>query len=148
MKTENNYINKAKFFALYYGQKVFKFSPTTIDVFIVNNPCLEYYLENSCLQLKKISNISYEHYSIPDGWEFYKKYIPKIDGYAGLKIRRPYKPNELAFNEDGYKYDMIFPEEVKKGVNIDEYRSKGYVLPWMDLTVDDLIEYGWVTIIN
>ena len=28
--------------------------------------------------------------------------------------------------------------------NIDQLRSLGFALPWMDLSVKDLIEYGWV----
>jgi hypothetical protein len=26
----------------------------------------------------------------------------------------------------------------------DYLRSKGYALPWMDLSVEDLVEYGWI----
>jgi hypothetical protein len=26
----------------------------------------------------------------------------------------------------------------------DYLRSKGYALPWMGLSVDELVEYGWV----
>lgn len=28
--------------------------------------------------------------------------------------------------------------------NVDFLRSKGYALPYMDLSVEDLVEYGWV----
>jgi hypothetical protein len=30
----------------------------------------------------------------------------------------------------------------------DYLRSKGYALPWMDLSVDDLVEYGWIKLSN
>jgi hypothetical protein len=41
---------------------------------------------------------------IPDGWEAYEVQS------GGLKIRKPYDANEIAFNEDGYKYDMLWVE--------------------------------------
>ena len=33
---------------------------------------------------------------------------------------------------------------LKKEIKSDCLRSKGYALPYMDLSVDNLIEYGWI----
>ena len=34
---------------------------------------------------------------------------------------------------------------IKNWLHVFDYlRSKGYALPWMDLLVEDLVEYGWV----
>ena len=44
---------------------------------------------------------------------------------------------------DGYKYDMK-TLSVKMANTVDYLRSKGYALPWMDLSVEDLVKYGWI----
>ena len=33
---------------------------------------------------------------------------------------------------------------VKMANTVDYLRSKGYALPWMDLSVEDLVKYGWI----
>lgn len=42
---------------------------------------------------------------IPVGWEVFE-----AQGNNRLKIRKPYNADEIAFNEDGYKYDMLWVE--------------------------------------
>ena len=58
-----------------------------------------------------------------EGWETFKVY--NEDYIYALKIRKPYDKDEVAFNEDGYKYKQIF-------ININSTRdylfflTKGY----------------------
>ena len=59
---------------------------------------------------------------ISEGWEIYKLYNKD---YNAVKVRRKYLPNETAFNEDGYMYDMLFPE-VGKTKDYLFLISKGY----------------------
>ena len=33
---------------------------------------------------------------------------------------------------------------ITKGDSLNTLRSEGYAVPWMDLSVEDLIEYGWI----
>ena len=135
---------KCRFFGQYLEQIIAKEtkypnSPTinTTTVLLINE------LSNYHLELKPIINDT--EYKIPDGWEFYKEYTPEKDGYSGVKIRKLYESTEIAFNEDGYKYDMVFP--TKKNIGIDEYRAKGYAVPFMEYSVEDLVSFGWAQLL-
>lgn len=151
MKTENNLENKKKFFAQYWGQEIVKWNFSagghssmrlTVDDIRLNTPNESDFF----LELTPLSQITDEDLieliEIPEGWEIFKIYKYKSDGYSGVKIRKPYDENELKFNEDGFKYDIKTISLNHK--NYDILRSKGYALPWMDLSVEDLVEYGWV----
>lgn len=117
---ENTLENKAKFFAIYLGQRVMRcktFNVTTghglsglmnVDV---NSETIK---ENWFLELKPLSSISKE-----DANEIFKMAIP----YTGR-----------------YEITTIF----NSSAIVDFLRSRGYALPWMGLSVDQLIEYGWV----
>jgi hypothetical protein len=114
---------KCRFFGQYLEQIIAKEtkypnSPTinTTTVLLIAE------LENYHLELKPIINDT--EYKIPDGWEFYKEYTPK---------------------EDGYKYDMIWPTKINIG--IDQYRTEGYAVPFMDYSVEDLVSFGWVRLV-
>ncbi len=48
--------------------------------------------------------------------------------------------------DDFLHYGVI--AESLKSYEADYLRSKGYAVPWMDLSVDDLVEYGWVKIVE
>lgn len=56
------------------------------------------------------------------GWEVFKVYTK--DFYA-VKIRKPYDEDEIAFNEDGYKYDMVYPS-VQKTRDYLFFLDRGY----------------------
>lgn len=87
---------------------------------------------------KSIKNISIEDLldvirpDIPQGWEVFSFHIEKQKGYSCVKIRTPYGPDEMQFNEDGYKYDDLFlhPEQTKHylrlkalGYNLEAYEK-------------------------
>lgn len=111
MKAEINNENKAKFFALYWGQKVIK-DDTCQLLYVSSNINLEH--DSWYLNLKPLSSISDEDKN--SILEFVEKVIPISETYA-----------------------TVF--------SIDYLRSKGYALPYLGLSVEDLINAGWIKII-
>ena len=137
---------KCRFFAQHWGQKIceYNFNKEKLDFVKVETLlCSFEKIDNWSLFLKPIINDT--EYKIPDGWEFYKEYTPKKDGYAGMKIRKQYESDDIAFNEYGYKYDMILPTKINIG--IDQYRAEGYAVPFMEYSVEDLVSFGWVRLV-
>ena len=126
MKTENNLENKTKFFAQYWGQHLIIMGSflRRIDHVTLCN------IENDdILQLKPLSKISDEYiFELTSHLDFDNS---EINEFKDLIIRN---------NNEWYNYfdkqEIIFV--------YDYLRSKGYALPYMDLSVEDLIEYGWI----
>lgn len=119
MKTEINNENKSKFFALYWGQKVVKDKSSQL-LYVSPNINLEH--ESWFLTLKPLSAISDEDVEIIDlGLEDYNE-----DGW---------------WNKHGDFYWWA-------STDVDYLRSKGYALPWMGLSVEEMIQAGWIKLIN
>lgn len=129
MKTENTLENKAKFFAQYWGVEVVNYGKGTkltsvdfVDFIDLKNELF--------LQLTPLSQITDE------------------DAIACAKLIYGDYHIEQMFNVLS-KEKALF--EIHKSINDtthfmrnDFLRSKGYALPYMDLSVKDLISYGWV----
>ena len=126
MKIQNTLENKTKFFAQYWGQDVLCrviFGKNKNEIIMHNTPCSNLKLGeiiDSYLELKPLSQISDEE---------------SILMYRGLET---HYENAKQFLEDYAALDFLSQNEA------DILRSKGYALPWMDLSVEDLVEYGWV----
>ena len=118
MKLENTLENKAKFFAQYWGQYVLYFTSDFLRK--IDNLTLDSVENDDYLELKHISQISDEE---------------SILMYRGLET---HYENAKQFLEDYAALDFLSQNEA------DILRSKGYALPYMDLSVEDLVEYGWV----
>lgn len=124
---ENTLENKAKFFSLFFKQKVLRTGlfPELIPVatWTLNNPLKEEYLE-----LKPLSSITDE-----DALEIAN--ILKVELHTESLIQ--FIHNSIkTYIDKGYK-----------GIDshiLDFLRSKGYTLPWMGLSVEKLVEYGWI----
>lgn len=158
---ENTIENKAKFFAQYFGQEVIghplndKASVSVRGTYITKT-----YIKKTCLFLKPLSSITDE-----DAIEVLRllgEYKPKSvnityhseDGKEWTRISRPYTD----VNEEYYlnvlfnvtKSGLVTHHDNKRGedyLNLYDYlRSKSYALPWMGLSVEQQIEYGWVKI--
>lgn len=128
MKAEINNENKAKFFALYWGQKV---AENPIGYLIVNGTTLDYIHTNSMdciLNLKPLSSISDE-----DAIE-----VARIAGVGEDDINTGLKPD---FRESiiAILDENMYPLEIS-----DFLRSRSYALPWMGLSVDEMVEAGWI----
>jgi len=121
---ENTLENKSKFFALYWGQMVGINSSWSANQgrFIVNQFSIGH-LGNSniLLELKPLSSIS--------------------EGDA-LEV------SKLCVHGDNKRVDNIKSwariYAMQSSLINDYLRSKGYALPWMGLSVEKQIEYGWV----
>lgn len=133
---ENTLENKAKFFALYWGQNcAWMKRPHEIE-----------YLEKvsdysitwiSYLELKPISSISDE-----DAIEVYNIMIPL--GKSAEKERIFYGRSFIK-DYDTTNETLEFAQsylDIQRA--IDFLRSRGYALPWIGLSVEQLIEYGWI----
>ena len=142
---ENTLENKAKFFALYWGIKAMRcktFNATTghglsglmnVDV---NSETIK---ENWFLELKPLSSISDEDL----------EYIRPLVGYdntpLGIGLVKRFL-TVLWMDSDDINYFAITDTRptLKVLAIIDFLRSRGYALPWMCLSVEELINRGWV----
>lgn len=130
---ENNLQNKAKFFAQYLGQEVI-----IEDTSVIRKNILELFphqlesilkgkLKYSYLELTPLSLITDED-AIKIG-ELDKTNHPnkKLIGHSIIHW----------LNKEGYHRQ--FTSEMA-----DTLRSKGYALPWVGLSIEQQIEFGWV----
>ena len=144
---ENTLENKARFFAQYWGQKIICF-PHNKNAIRYDNPnklLAGTFERNAYLELKPLSQISDE-----DAIELMRLKIESkgvvdietieienktLDGYTFIVKYKNWDDERVGFVFNGHTNPLSF---------YDYLRSKGYALPWMDLSVEDLIKYGWV----
>lgn len=127
---ENTIENKAKFIAFYWGQYVgmYKFPFEEILQGMVDEKC---FIDIAYLVLTPLSQITDE-----DAIEVIK--ILQSIGIGSTAMREPkeYLLNGSLMNQFG-TFQLMAPV-------VDYLRSKGYALPWMGLSVEQLVEYGWI----
>ena len=123
MKLENTLENKAKFFAQYWGQYVLYFTSDFLRK--IDNLTLDSVENDDYLELKPLSQISDEDASKVCDLIFITN--------NNLNIQQ-IKQIVILIESNNWNNYKIF----------DYLRSKGYALPWMDLSVEDLVEYGWI----
>lgn len=122
---ENTLENKAKFFARYYLQEVYNNSnyPDQKPNQKLDNTLLSYTDTSEFLMLKSISKIT-------------------DDDANNISIYGEYAKKNKGFKVNGYDTPQGFVPYAMPSV--DYLRSKGYALPFMELSVDKLIEYKWI----
>jgi len=126
---ENTLQNKAKFFAQYWFQLVQRYG-NDYNLKQVNAFIEESLLEGDYLFLNHIKNVSKEH----------SKEISKMMGVGKVKNPIMFVKDKLelvAANNDYWALPLYL---------VDYLRSKGYALHFMGLSVEQLVEYGWVKI--
>lgn len=145
-------MEKLQFFTQYLGQRVLKTKDDecpeignnllTLNIpflsLIENNP------ENYYLELKSLSKISDEHVL-----ELFKKQVE-------LEKADKVKCNDICFNNGSIFLEIRFYfgkgwSESYKQLNIEQIdylRSKGYAIPYMKYSIQDLIEKKWITLEN
>ncbi len=127
METENTLENKRKFFALYWGQRVEKWNGRTSPSLVDSSTFGDYNMRHNWLELKPLSQISDE-----DAIELCDIWYNRRHNSLGSKIARSLDKSHLTWN-------------TKISLKAHDYlRSKGYALPWVGLSVEEQIEYGWV----
>ena len=145
MKLENTLENKAKFFAQYWGQHVLYFSSDFLRK--IDSLTLDSVENDDYLELTPLSQISDEDVIRGIMFTYNKTYedlveILEVKHYntfssiTTIKAGQNFKTSRSIHHWNGDR--KIGSKEC------DYFRSKGYALPWMDLSVEDLIEYGWV----
>ena len=122
MKTQNTLENKARFFAQYWGQQVQRYENNNYKK-VVNGFIETNLQDKDYLLLKPISKITDED---------------AISMYRGLE--RNYE-SANQFLEDYKSIGFLVQSEV------DFLRSKGYAVPFMNYSVEDLVKMGWVQLV-
>ena len=145
MKTQNTLENKAKFFVQYWGQHVLYFTSDFLRK--IDNLTLDSVENDDYLELKPLSQISDEdviqgimityNKTYEDLGEILEvKHYNTFSSITTIGIGCNFKTSRSIHHWNGTR---------KIGsVEADYFRSKGYALPYMDLSVKDLVEYGWV----
>lgn len=136
----NTLENKMKFFALYLGQKFETPNSTGNINWRIFEHWKDYSLISSVL-LIRLSKISDE-----DAIEVAKKQVYR---YNSGERTNMYEHHTVFMKERAEDYvrslliNSIYWDEFSVSV-YDILRSKGYALPYMGLSVKQLVEYGWV----
>lgn len=149
---ENTLENKAKVFALYFGQDVRVWEEMSKSLCVVGYPALRLEsVKESHLQLKPISSISDEdaieccRYKSELSFFTKKKwYVIRHDDFLEVKS----KGSAHSFAIDFVSGDVDFYNDQELGVTDsdttkDFLRSKGYALPAFGLSVEELVKRGW-----
>ncbi|GGG97494.1 hypothetical protein [Pedobacter zeae] len=118
---DNTLENKKKLFCQYFGQKVVCASISDKRTSLMHQTTFTYpdEFKNHCLVLKPLSSITDED----------QDYILRDKTCNSMELVQEDKIGAF-FHSDVYVTDYL--------------RSKGYALPWMGLSVEKQIEYGWV----
>jgi len=123
---KNTLENKAKFFALYWEQKILKDKAgQTFNV--CSNINLKH--ESWFIELKPLSQISDEDALWYSKQVFVDEYVQSVD--EEILIQKIKKANHFNL-KDPYRMDYL--------------RSKGYALPWLDISIEEQIEFGWIVL--
>lgn len=142
MKTENTLENKAKFFAQYWGQHLIIMGSF---LRIINHVTLCNIENDDILQLKPFSKItetdlfevlknSDEKYNDKEYGKLIRVENIEMENYFDLSCK-------MICEKKNYKlFTNIFYEAAK----VDGLRKLGYAAPWLDLSIEDLQEYGWI----
>lgn len=128
--------NKRKFFAQYWGQEVWKDNRYQDEGYIVriHDYLLDELVDYDYLELKSLSDISDEDLShvseLMGGW-----------GDINEEITLAIFSEPAGYYIDGYTGRQVLSV-------IDYLRSKGYALPWMGISVEKQIDFGWIKLIT
>lgn len=146
MKTENNLQNKAAFFAQYLGQKVHWRPEYVNEVAVLDSIRLDvkyhYIGEEYCLLLSDLSNVCEADMTKAANVIGFKsdEHFIKHFGYDQKTHVKNYLLRIVTTGSTGYAKANKYLEL------IDYLRSRSYAIPWRDLSIQDLIEYGWIKI--
>jgi hypothetical protein len=145
MKPENNSANKAIFLSQYWNQEVL-YVPNLVYTGNPSEPSHEEWIEVKVdeFYIMKVANSKLPAFLTPlsqitdeDAIE-----VANIAGNSSYTDDRKSFNGRLLVQEYLRNVTNIYGED---WINIFDYlRSKGYALPWMGLSVDELVEYGWI----
>lgn len=153
---ENTKSNKSRFFAQYWGQKVLYVGGVGLEPIGTKGWNLKH--PDFFLELTPLSQISDEDaIEVAKRMSYYSEYFvitrneneihivcdDSIKVIIGIvKFGLIGKIIEDEFDSMFKKSVVYYEDEIVSC--IDYLRSKGYALPWMDISIETLIEWGWV----
>lgn len=150
---ENNLVNKRRYFAQYYGQKVFAVSKEAIAVQFVDNATLKKLDSLSALRLRTVNMITDK--DIADFCDLMLDAKSKYPKFTILKVVRYITRFEVNFkwaspevnNDDGWSYSAygFYYANIRDVKAYQFLQSRGYFLPYLDLSTEMTLGYGWVT---
>jgi hypothetical protein len=139
MKTENSLELKARFFALYYNQFVMKIPNNDDKLRVFDEWILKVVKNDSYLELTPLSQISDE-----DAIEVAKILFGDDISESELKVWLP-KISANLRNQFGSNIFPIMQPYFSISWQVADYlRSKGYALPFLNISVNKQIELGWI----
>ena len=118
---KNTIENKQRFFDAYSGQKIFRYSWN--EELYTNRYLDQDKLHKYTAELNSLSEISDDHL---------------------LWLGKNYNA-DLDYCKDLVRRYLSIPWLINYEVS-DYLRSKGYLLPFMDLTIEKILEYGWAVL--
>lgn len=135
MKVEMTLENKARFFVQYWGQDVLKLTKN-LPMAMLDSHNINVNILSSYLELKPLSLITDE-----DAIE-----VAIQNRFKGKNIEAQIKVGReiLTRIKANVEFDPIcMPLETG-----DYLRSKGYAIPWMELSVENMVEAGWIKLVE
>lgn len=150
---ENTIKNKKRFFAQYETQEIAKSSKSAIPHIV----SAYFAMGHHYLELKPLSTITDEDAKeispmktmvLDDENKYIITSVSYFERIQSLTVYFKYKDNETPDDDEGFGHSSftIFPFQSQ--YIVDYLRSKGYALPWMGLSVEKLVEYGWIKLKN
>ncbi len=136
MRIEINNENKAKFLDLYIGQESDNSSPAYSKISRSLNDMISIGIGDYAVKLKPLSSIS------------------DADAAYVCRLFSSQFPDDLVAAVQGR---LLITEYIRRASNLtgfnwflalDCLRSKGYALPWMGLSVDEMVKAGWIKLIK
>lgn len=133
---ENNSENKLKFFAQYFYQKVLKHKNFN-EIGFVNDTLIHSinFIDNYYLELRSIESIT------DDECIEYFNLKHSNSKFLINEVERKTKILDIK-NEVGW----LRIREKFTSIEIDFFRSKGFLVPFMNITTDQILEFGWAKI--
>lgn len=143
---ENSLENKAKFFALYWGVNCISnddFVWHGQETFETVLSASKGDLSGWYATLKTLKDITDEDL------EFIRPLVGYENSDDGIRlVKRWLTPLWMDYDDVTYFALTDTKPTLRVSHIIDFLRSKGYALPWMGLSIEQLIEYGWVKILE
>lgn len=155
---ENTKENKKTFFFQHYGQRVLKRKDRNSLSPVGFSFMSQYIFEDAYLSLKSLSSITNEDAievakiaNLPS-FSSKKKWDVWDDKAVGsIFICSKSSHHDFLIDYEGYVGQVtMYDGDDKSEISIDNLRifdylrSKGYALPWMGVSVEKQIEYGWI----
>ncbi len=140
---ENNSENKGRFFAQYFGQKVQRWHQWILTT------------ENNVVHM--LTPMSSGLCNVDKGWFLELTLLSMISDDDAIQLSKIGLPDKLfdylwnvetgkamANSFKNNRQTNTFYTQFRVGDSFDFLRSKGYALPFMGLSVEKQVEYGWI----